>query len=102
MNREQLRRLCRWMAMLLLFAQFGAELHMASHAAADPSDRMGQARTCTTCLASSQLQNAVAPPMAEIPARAIFWSIVVAEAIAPATSSAPFRAYRSRAPPVLI
>jgi hypothetical protein len=89
------------MAVLLLVAQFGAELHVSSHLLADPMDRMGQAKTCSTCLASSQLQNAVAPPTAGIPVHAVAWVTVVAEAVAPESVSAPFRAYRSRAPPVL-
>ncbi len=102
MKRERIYRFGRWLAVLLLVAQFGAEMHVTSHALADPVDRMGQVKTCGTCLASSQLQNAVAPPAAEIPARAVAWSAFVDESSAPATVAAPFRAYRSRAPPVLI
>ena len=67
-----------------------------------PSDRMGPAKSCGTCLASSQLQNAVAPPTAEIPAHAISWVAVAAQAEAPLVHVAPFRAFRSRAPPALV
>src|SRR5262245_57816772 len=102
MKRDRVRHIGRWLALALLFAQFGAERHLYSHALADSSDRMGPAKSCATCLASSQLQNAVAPPTAEIPARAIAYATVVAEAAAPAVHAAPFRAFRSRAPPALV
>jgi len=102
MTRDRVRRIGRWLALALLLAQFGAEMHVSWHALADPVDRMGQAKSCGTCLASSQLSNAVAPPTAEIPARAIAYATVVAEAAAPAVHVAPFRAFRSRAPPALV
>lgn len=101
MNCDRTCRIGRWLAVLLLVAQFGAEMHVSSHALADPVDRMGQTKSCSTCLASSQLQNAVAPPTAGIPVYAVAWMAVVAEAATPESFSAPFRAYRSRAPPVL-
>jgi hypothetical protein len=102
MTRDRFRQIGRWLALALLLAQFGAEFHLYSHALAEPSDRMGPAKSCSTCLASSQLQNAVAPPTAEIPARAIAYATVVAEAAAPVVHAAPFRAFRSRAPPALV
>ncbi len=101
MTCDRIYRIGRWLAVLLLVAQFGAEMHVSSHALADPVDRMGQAKSCSTCLASSQLQNAVAPPTAGIPVFTAAWAADVAEAAAPESVSAPFRAYRSRAPPVL-
>ena len=101
MKRGRLQRISRWLAVALLLAQFGAEFHLYSHALAGPSDRMGPAKTCATCLASSQLQNAVAPPTAEVPAYAIAWATFVPVAAALASRSAPEAAYRSRAPPVL-
>lgn len=101
LNRDRVRWIGRWLALALLFAQFGAEIHLYSHALAE-SDRMGPAKSCATCLASSQLQNAVAPPTAEVPAHAIAFATVVAEAAAPAVHVAPFRAFRSRAPPALV
>jgi hypothetical protein len=101
LSRKRIGQLGRWLALALLVAQFGAEIHLYSHPLADSSDRLGTARSCGTCLASAQLQNAVAPPTAEIPVRAVAWLALVAEPDAPATSAAPFRAYRSRAPPVL-
>lgn len=101
MTRDRICRIGRWLAVLLLVAQFGAEMHVSAHALADPVDRMGQAKSCSTCLASSQLQNAVAPPAAAIPVFAAAWATDVAEVAPPESVSAPFRAYRSRAPPVL-
>lgn len=102
LNRDRMRSIGRWLALALLVAQFGAEIHLASHALAESSDRMGPAKSCATCLASSQLQNAVAPPTAEVPAHAIAFATVVSEAAAPTVHVAPFRAFRSRAPPALV
>jgi hypothetical protein len=102
MKRDRTRQLGRWLALALLVAQFGAEIHIYSHPLTDPSDRMGPAKSCSTCLASSQLQHAVAPPTAEIPAHATAWVTAVTEAVAPLVHLAPFRAFRSRAPPALV
>lgn len=97
------QRVARLLALALLVAQFGAELHVYySHALADPVDHLGAVRNCGTCLASSQLQNAVAPPAATLPTRSIAWVTFVTEAIAPVSHTAPFRAFRSRAPPALV
>jgi hypothetical protein len=101
LNRDRLRFIGRWLSVALLVAQFGAEIHLYSHALADPVDRMGTAKTCATCLASSQLQNAVAPPTAAAPVYAIAFATVVAESAQPSAHVAPFRAFRSRAPPAL-
>lgn len=101
LTRDRLRRLGRWLAVLLLVAQFGAEMHVSWHALADPVDRMGQAKTCGSCLASSQLQNAAAPPAPILPAYSAGWSTVVLESVAAADVPSPCRAYCSRAPPVL-
>ncbi len=60
LNRERIGLIGRWLAMALLVAQFGAEVHLYSHPLSDSSEKLGAARTCGTCLASSQLQNAVA------------------------------------------
>lgn len=102
MKRDRFRRIGRWLALALLVAQFGAEFHLYSHALADPSDRMGPAKSCSTCLASSQLQNAVGPPTAEIPTHAIAWVALVTEAEAPLVHVSPIRAFRARAPPALV
>ena len=102
LNRARFRLFGRLLAVALLVAQFGAEIHLYSHSLADPAERMGAARSCGTCLASSQLQNAVAPPSAEIPAHAVAWATLVTEASTPADHLAPFRAFRSRAPPALV
>jgi hypothetical protein len=102
LDRARFRLFARLLAVALLVAQFGAEIHLYSHALADPSERLGAARSCGTCLASSQLQHAVAPPSAEIPARSIAWATLVPEATLPAVHRAPFWAFRSRAPPALV
>ena len=99
--RRRFGRIGRWLALALLVAQFGAEVHLYSHPLADPAERLGAARSCGTCLASSQLQNAVAAPLAALPAYAVAWVTSVAEAAAAVLHVAPFRAFRSRAPPVL-
>lgn len=101
LTRKRIARIGRWLALALLVAQFGAEIHIYSHPLADSSDRLGALRNCGTCLASSQLQNAVGPPPPLLPVRTIAWVTIVPEAAAPESHSAPFRAYRSRAPPAL-
>jgi hypothetical protein len=101
LTRRRVALIGRWLALALLFAQFGAEIHLYSHPLADPSDRLGAARSCGTCLASSQLQHAVGTPPPALPVCAVAWVVVVPAAAAPEVHSAPFRAYRSRAPPAL-
>ena len=102
LDRRRIAQVGRWLALFLLVAQFGAELHFYySHALTDPVDHLGAARNCSTCLASSQLQNAVAAPAPAVPVRTVAWVASVPEAFVPATRIAPFRAFRSRAPPAL-
>jgi hypothetical protein len=96
-------RLARLLALALLLAQFGAELHVYyAHALADPVDHPGAVRSCGTCLTSAQLQSAAAPPMPALPAFSVAWTTAVIEAAAPDPRSSPFRAFRSRAPPSLV
>jgi hypothetical protein len=96
-------QLVRLLALALLLAQFGAELHVYySHALADPVEHLGAARNCGTCLASSQLQNAVAAPSPALPSRSIAWVAIVPEATATEFRISPYRAFRSRAPPSLV
>jgi len=99
---ERYQLIGRLLAVALLVAQFGAEIHFYSHALSDPADRMGAASSCGTCLASSQLQHAVAPPAAVVPAHAFAWIAIVREAVALEFDQAPFRSFRARAPPVLV
>ena len=101
LNRRSIGQIGRWLALALLIAQFGAEIHLYSHRLADAPDKLGVARNCGACLASSQLQNAVAAPPLAMPVRSIAWVTIVPEAITPLTRSTPFRAFRSRAPPSL-
>ena len=101
LNRRRIGQIGRWLGLALLLAQFGAEIHLYSHPLADPSDRLGAARGCGTCLASSQLQNAVATPPTALPVRTIAWVTLVPATSAPVFHHAPFRAFRSRAPPAL-
>jgi hypothetical protein len=101
LNRRRIGQIGRWLGLALLLAQFGAEIHLYSHPLADPSDRLGAARGCGTCLASSQLQNAVAASPAALPVRTFAWSTHVSEAPTLVFHNAPFRAFRSRAPPAL-
>jgi hypothetical protein len=100
LTRKRIARIGRWLALALLVTQFGAEIHLYSHPLADPSDRLGAARSCGTCLASSQLQNAVGTPQPALPVHAVAWIALIPEAAAPEYLSEPFQAYRSRAPPV--
>jgi hypothetical protein len=102
LNRERIGLIGRWLAMALLIAQFGAEVHLYSHPLSDSSEKLGTARTCGTCLASSQLQNAVDVALPAAPVRSIAWVAVVPAAAAPATRSSTFRAFRSRAPPAFV
>jgi hypothetical protein len=102
LNRERIGLIGRWLAMALLVAQFGAEIHLYSHPLAESSEKLGTARNCGICLASSQLQNAVTVAVPELPARSIAWVTLVAEATAPQTRTSPFRAFRSRAPPAFV
>jgi hypothetical protein len=101
LNRRRIGLVGRWLALFLLVAQFGAEVHLYSHPLADPADRIGAARSCGTCLASSQLQNAVASPPLALPVRAIAWATIDPVASACPARIAPIRAFRSRAPPAL-
>jgi hypothetical protein len=101
LNRRNIGRIGRWLALALLLAQFGAEIHLYSHPLADSPDRLGAARTCGACLASSPLESAVAPPALALPSRAITWVTLVPEARTPETRPAHFRAFRARAPPSL-
>ncbi len=102
MKRDRIWLIGRWLALALLVAQFGAEFHLYSHALADPADGANPAKSCGTCLASSQLQHAVAPPSAVIPVHSIAWVTRLAQDPTPPVHVAPFRAYRSRAPPALV
>jgi hypothetical protein len=102
LNRERLGLVGRWLAMALLIAQFGAEVHLYSHPLSDSSEKLGTARTCGTCLASSQLQNAVGVAAPAAPAHSMAWVAFIPAALAPATRSSPFRAFRSRAPPAFV
>ena len=101
LTRKRFVRAGRWFALALLVAQLGAEVHLYSHALTDPSEGLGAARSCRTCLASSQLQDAVGTAPPAMPVRSFAWVTFVAEASAPETQSEPFRAFRSRAPPAL-
>jgi hypothetical protein len=101
LKRRSIGQIGRWLAVALLVAQFGAETHLYSHPLADAPDKLGAVRNCGTCLASSQLQNAVAPPALVLPVRSIAWVTLVTEDTAPEFHFAPFRAFRSRAPPSL-
>ena len=92
----------RVLAVALLVAQFGAEIHVYSHPLTDPAERLGAARSCGYCLASSQLQIAVGAPAPALPVRSLAWAIVVAEPVLSGIHPAPFRAFRSRAPPALV
>jgi len=102
LNRRRIGQIGRWLALALLVAQFGAEIHLYSHPLADSSEKLGATRSCGTCLASSQLQNAVALAAPALPARSIAWAIFVPEASSPVNRSSPFRAFRSRAPPAFV
>jgi hypothetical protein len=101
LDRCRMAQVGRWLALFLLVAQFGAEIHLYSHPLAEPTDRLGAARSCGTCLASSQLQNAVAAPLPAMPVRTVAWVVIVPDASVPSARVTPFRAFRSRAPPTL-
>jgi hypothetical protein len=103
MTRKRVAQISRWLALALLVAQFGAEIHVYyAHALKDPIDHFGATRGCTICLASAQLQNAVGTPPPVMPIRSVAWVTLVPAAAVPATRSEPFRAFRSRAPPALV
>ena len=101
LSRRRIGQVGRWLALSLLVAQFGAEIHLYSHPLADPNDRLGAARSCGACLASSQLQSAVGASPPAVPVRTIAWVAIVPEASVPSARIAFFRAFRSRAPPAL-
>ncbi len=92
----------RVLALALLVAQFGAEIHVYSHSLTDPVERFGVARNCGYCLASSQLQIAVGAPASPLPVRSLAWATIVPESVASVSHPSPFRAFRSRAPPALV
>ena len=99
--RNRFVRAGRWLGLVLLVAQLGAEVHLYSHALAEPSDELGAALSCRTCLASSQLQNAVGTAPPAMPVRSVAWMTIVREAAHPGKRSELFLAFRSRAPPTL-
>jgi len=99
---NRFRLIGRVLALALLVAQFGAETHVYSHPLADPTERLGVARGCGTCLVSSQLQIAVGAPAPALPIRSLTWVTIVPETIFSSFHQAPFRAFRSRAPPALV
>lgn len=99
-NRRRIEQFCRWLALCLLVAQLGADIHLSSHLLADPVDRLG-ARSCGTCLASSQLQQAMAATPPVMADRIVAWVATVSVAPVAAVRAAPFRSFRSRAPPAL-
>ncbi len=102
MTGNRYRLLGRVLALALLVAQFGAEIHVYSHPLTDPVERLGAARSCGYCLASSQLQIAVGAPASTMPVRALAWVTIVPEPLVSVFYQAPFRAFRARAPPVLV
>lgn len=102
MTGNRYRLIGRVLALALLVAQFGVEIHVYSHPLADPADRMSAARSCGYCLASSQLQIAVGAPASALPVHSLAWVTIVPEPVVSSFHQAPFRAFRSRAPPVLV
>lgn len=92
----------RALALALLFAQSGALIHAGSHVSDEPGERQGIARSCSFCLASSQLQHAAGPPAHEMPARPPVRAAAAAAPDRPVPAASPFRAFRSRAPPSLV
>lgn len=102
MTGNRYRLIGRVLALALLVAQFGAEIHVYSHPLADPTERLGAARSCSYCLASSQLQFAVGAPQTALPVRSLVWATIVPEPVISVFHAAPFRAFRSRAPPTLV
>jgi hypothetical protein len=101
LTRKRFVRAGRWLGLALLVAQLGAEVHLYSHALTDASDELGAALSCRTCLASSQLQNAVGTAPPAMPVRSIAWTTIVRETAVPGERSELFLAFRSRAPPAL-
>lgn len=102
MTGNRYRLLGRVLALALLVAQFGAEIHVYSHPLTDPVERLGAARSCGYCLASSQLQIAVGAPASAMPVRSLAWVTIVPEPVVSVSHKSPFRAFRARAPPVLV
>jgi hypothetical protein len=99
---NRFRLIGRVLALALLVAQFGAEIHVYSHPLADPAEHLGVARNCGYCLASSQLQIAVGAPAPALPIRSLAWAMIVPESVVSNSHHEPFRAFRSRAPPALV
>ncbi len=102
MTGNRYRLLGRVLALALLVAQFGAEIHVYSHSLIDPVDRLGVARSCGYCLASSQLQIAVGTPESALPVRSLAWVTIVPEPFVSVSYQSSFRAFCARAPPVLV
>jgi hypothetical protein len=94
--------LARVLVLALLFAQSGAVIHAYSHFSDDPGERQGIARSCSFCLASSQLQHAAGPPALDLPVRTLAWATIVATPACAAVPSSPSGSYRSRAPPSFV
>ena len=101
LTRKRFVRAGPWLGLVLLVAQLGAEVHLYSHALIDASDELGAALSCRTCLASSQLQNAVGTAPPAMPVRSVAWMTILREPNLPGKCSELFLAFRSRAPPAL-
>ncbi len=102
LTRYRYRLLARVLALALLVAQFGVEIHIYSHPLADPPDQLGAARSCSYCLASSQLQIAVGTRASALPIHSPAWVTTVHESATQEINQRPYRAFRSRAPPALV
>ena len=89
------------LALTLLFAQFGAEVHAYSHLAKDQGVP-GSMQSCATCLSFAPVTMAVGGS----PHVVLIDTCVAEAALPPATisipDSSPFRAFQPRAPPPLL
>jgi hypothetical protein len=94
--------IARVLALALLVAQFGAELHAYSHLATDPYGAPSSMQYCVKCLSFAPITTAVgSTPYAVLMNRCEAERVVPA-VIASIPDRSPFPAFQPRAPPHLL
>jgi len=94
--------IARLLALALLLAQLGAEVHACSHLVTDQPGVPGPGLSCGTCLSFAPLLSAVGAPQLVLLVHRREIECVVAENAIPVPYQAPPLAFRSRAPPLAL
>lgn len=92
----------RWFVHLLSLALICAQFGMAVHASTHLDDRDVQAQACDYCITSHALQNMGGGDASFEFTVTVSHDFVAEVSSVPAPAAAPFRAFRSRAPPAVL